>query len=115
MGLINLASGSSLWKGIEYYQKGKVKSVKQIDENTYKSEVQGSDNKSYHVHIDIEHPRKSKCNCPFADGRRVICKHMVALYFNVRPEEAEHLIKEAEEIENEEELLFQEKYKEIEE
>ncbi len=38
--------------------------------------------------IDIEHPRKSKCNCPHADGKRIICKHMISLYFSVFPKEA---------------------------
>ncbi|NMB97839.1 MAG: hypothetical protein GYA02_14710 [Clostridiaceae bacterium] len=41
--------------------------------------------------INIVHPRKSKCNCPHADGRRVICKHMIALYFTVFPKEAKIL------------------------
>lgn len=36
----------------------------------------------------MEHPRKSKCNCPHADGRRVICKHMIALLFTASPEAA---------------------------
>ena len=26
------------------------------------------------------------CNCPFAEGRRVICKHMVALDLGIFPE-----------------------------
>lgn len=36
----------------------------------------------------MEHPRKSICNCPHADGRRVICKHMIALLFTASPEAA---------------------------
>ena len=40
----------------------------------------------------MEHPRKSKCN-PHADGRRVICKHMIALLFTASPEAAnKHII-----------------------
>lgn len=50
-------------------------------------EVASSNNK-YVVHIDKKHPRKSKCNCPFADGRRVVCKHMIALYFTAEPQAA---------------------------
>mgnify|MGYP002644725577 CR=1 FL=1 len=47
-----------------------------------------SGNNKYVVHIDKMHPRKSKCNCPFADGRRVVCKHMIALYFTAEPQAA---------------------------
>lgn len=51
------------------------------------------------MHINIEHPRSSKCNCPHAEGRRIVCKHMVALYFSVFPDVAKEyisLVKEAE-------------------
>ncbi len=114
MGLINLANGNSLWRGIEYYEVKRVLSIKKVDENIFESEVHGSNNIRYHVLIDIEHPRKSKCTCPFADGRRVICKHMVATYFTVYPQEAKRIIAEAEEYEKEDEQRQQEEYKEIE-
>ena len=38
--------------------------------------------------MDIEHPRKSTCDCPLANGKRIICKHIVATYFTIFPEEA---------------------------
>lgn len=114
MGLIKLASGNSLWRGLDYYEEKRVSSIKKIDENIFESNVLGSNNKQYHVLIDIKHPRKSKCNCPFADGRRVICKHMVATCFTVFPEEANRVITEVEEYEKEEEQHQQEEYKEIE-
>lgn len=114
MGLIDLASGNSFWRGIDYYEKKNVSSIKQVNKNIFESEVRGNKNKLYHVLIDIEHPRKSKCTCPFADGRRVICKHMVATYFTVFPEEAKRVIEEAEEYEKEEEQHQQEEYQEIE-
>jgi len=114
MGLIDLASRNSLWRGMNYYEEKRVSSIKQVDENIFESEVRGNKNKSYHVLIDIEHPRKSKCTCPFADGRRVICKHIVATYFSVYPEDAKRLIEEAEEYEMEEEQRLQEEYQEIE-
>ena len=114
MGLINLANGNSLWRGVEYYEGKRVSSIKKVEENIFESEVLGSNNIRYHVLINIEHPRKSKCTCPFADGRRVICKHMVATYFTVYPQEAKRIIAEAEEYEKEEEQRQQEEYKEIE-
>lgn len=36
------------------------------------------------------------CNCPFADGRRVVCKHMIALYFTAEPKAAKDFLKEVE-------------------
>jgi uncharacterized Zn finger protein len=114
MGLLDIASGNSLWQGMDYYKGNRVSSVKQIANNIFDSEVLGSNSKSYHISIDIEHPRRSKCTCPFAEGRRVICKHMVATYFSIYPEEAKRIIKEAEEYEKEEEQRQQEEYDEIE-
>lgn len=64
----------------------------------------------YQVKINTAHPRQSKCNCPHADGRRVICKHMVALFFSAFPEEAEDYIEEVEEYEREEEQRMEDHY-----
>lgn len=48
--------------------------------------------------IDLEKTRNSTCACPFkADKPCVICKHMVALYFQVLPEEADRVQREHEE------------------
>ena len=57
--------------------------------------VRGSGQKHYDVFIDLEHPRKSKCNCPHADGKRVICKHMISLYFAAYPKIAQKYCDEA--------------------
>ena len=111
MGLIDLASSNSLWRGIDYYQSKNVKKIKKISDDEYNSIVSGTE--EYNVHIDINHPRKSTCTCPFADGRRVICKHMVATFFTIYPEEAERIIKEEQEYEEEEERLFEEHLEEI--
>ena len=111
MGLIDLASSNSLWRGIDYYQSKNVKKIKKISDDEYNSIVSGTE--EYNVHIDINHPRKSTCTCPFADGRRVICKHMVATFFTIYPEEAERIIKEEQECEEEEERLFEEHLEEV--
>ena len=111
MGLIDLASSNSLWRGIDYYQSKNVKKIKKINDDEYDSIVSGTE--EYNVHIDINHPRKSTCTCPFADGRRVICKHMVATFFTIYPEEAERIIKEEQEYEEEEERLFEEHLEEV--
>ena len=86
MGLMELASGNSLWRRLDYYEGHKVKSWEKVDASVYTGVVNGSNGAKYNVYIDTAHPRKSVCNCPFAEGRRVICKHMIALLFTVQPE-----------------------------
>ena len=113
MGLLNLASGNSFWRGYEYYKASMVVSVEQITANRYQGKVRGSGKKAYEVTIDLEHPKKSTCTCPHAEGTRRICKHKVALYFSVFPEEADRALKEAEEWEAEEEKREQERIEEI--
>ena len=113
MGLIDLASSNSLWRGVDYYQSKNVKNIKKISDDEYNSIVSGTE--EYNVHIDINHPRKSTCTCPFAAGRRVICKHMVATFFTIYPEEAERIIKEEQEYEEAEERLFEEHLEEVKE
>ena len=111
MGLIELASGNSVWRGMDYYKAKKTKSVEKTGQFTYDGTVQGE--QLYHVHIDKEHPRKSTCSCPFAEGRRVICKHMIALYFTAEPDKAEDFLKQVEEWEKEEEKEEQRHYEEL--
>lgn len=113
MALIDLASSNSLWRGIDYFESNKVKEVEKINDNEYKSIVSGSSD--YNVFINLNHPRKSTCSCPFAEGRRVICKHMVATYFKIYPEEAKRLIDEQVAYEMEEEQLYEEHYNEVKE
>ena len=109
MGLMNMASGASLWRGYEYYQNKKVQAIEPISESQFHGSISGSQAQPYDVLIDIEHPRKSHCNCPLADGRRIICKHMIALYFTAFPQEAENYYKEVVAYEEEEERLAEER------
>ena len=88
MGLIELASGASAWRGYDYYKENKVQELQNIGDGLFTAKIKGSTTEPYIIQIDINHPRKSKCNCPHADGRRVICKHMVATYFAAFPYEA---------------------------
>lgn len=99
MGLIDCASGQSTWYGYEYYKGKKVVSYKRTAESEYEGTVRGTN--IYQVKIYIDHPRRSACNCPFAKGRRVVCKHMVAVYFTIFPEEADRYIKRVNEQEKE--------------
>ena len=51
----------------------------------------------YHVTINREHPRSSTCDCPYAKGRKVVCKHMIALLFTAEPKIYEDYKRECEE------------------
>ena len=59
-----------------------------INADEYEGEVTGSESAPYRVRINIVHPRKLSCNCPHANGRQIVCKHKVALYFTAFPKEA---------------------------
>ena len=113
MGLIEMASGSSVWRGMDYYERKMVCSWKKSGEEAYDGVVSGSEGNKYSVHIDKVHPRKSSCNCPFAEGRRVICKHMIALLFTAEPKTAEDFLRQVEEWEQEEKEREQLHYKEL--
>lgn len=101
MGLIDVASYASAWRGYDYYKKGKVCCFKQVGENEYIGKVNGSQKEPYSVHIDILHPKRSVCDCQFAEGSRKVCKHKVALFFTVFPGEADKYLEEIEQAEKE--------------
>ena len=101
MSLIDLASGASAWRGYNYYKDGKVLRCLRTEEARYEGEVSGSNGEVYRVRLDLEHPRSSECTCPHAAGKRIVCKHQVALYFTAFPEEAEKYYREVIEAEEE--------------
>ena len=108
-----MASGSSVWRGMDYYERKMVCSWKKSGEEAYDGVVSGSEGNKYSVHIDKVHPRKSSCNCPFAEGRRVICKHMIALLFTAEPKTAEDFLRQVEKWEQEEKERERLHYKEL--
>lgn len=101
MSLITCASNQSVWRGIDYFEKKKVLNYDRFSEEEYMGIVRGSNGEIYTTLINLPHPRKSKCNCPHADGKRIVCKHMMALYFTIFPDEVEKIYKGAEEAEEE--------------
>ena len=113
MGLIEMASGNSVWCGMDYYERKMVCSWKKSGEETYDGVVSGIEGNKYSVHIDKMHPRKSSCNCPFAEGRRIICKHMIALLFTAEPKAAKDFLRQVEEWEQEEKERERLHYKEL--
>lgn len=88
MGLLECASSASLFRGHDYYENKKVKNLTEISAGVFAADVIGTASEPYTVEIDIMHPRKSTCNCPHADGKRIVCKHMIATYFTAYPEKA---------------------------
>lgn len=102
MSLQICASAASQWKGYGYYKQNKVKEWKQIGETQYEWYVKGSGAEPYPVVIDLNHPRKSTCTCPHAAGRRIVCKHYLALFFTIFPQEAEDYYSQMIEYEKEE-------------
>lgn len=108
MRVISLASGQSAYRGYEYFKAKKVIFCEEADDGILVGQVSGSGERCYDVTVDIEHPRKSHCNCPHADGKRIVCKHMVAVYFTAFPLEAEKYITDLENYWEEEELRQQE-------
>lgn len=86
MSILNSASSKSVYRGYDYYKEGKVISYIQLSCFEYEGEVQGTNKTPYHVAINTKHPKSSSCDCPFANGN-TICKHMVALFFAISPED----------------------------
>ncbi len=113
MSMLSVVSGASAWRGYEYYQGKKVLSWKQTGEHEFEGEVAGGEKDPYHVTIDTKHPKKSTCNCLHAEGKRIVCKHKIALFFTVFPKEADSYIAEIEKYEREEQQRGQEHYDQI--
>lgn len=105
--LVHLASQSSFSRGLDYYKNKAVVNSERVAEGVFEGKVRGSNQNFYDVTININHPRQSSCMCPFAKGRSVICKHMVALYFTYFPDQAKSIFDEweAEELEKEKRYL----------
>ena len=98
MSVLNSSSSRSVYRGYDYYKEGNVISHTQLSDFEYEGEVQGTNKTPYHVAINTKHPKSSSCDCPFANGN-TICKHMVALFFAVSPEDLKDYEDEYEEYE----------------
>lgn len=107
MGILDISSYKSLWRGYDYYNEKKVNDINKLSETEFDAQVSNNEDNIYKVHLNIKHPRKSTCNCPHAKGKRIICKHMVASFFAIFPEKAKEYIEEIERYEEEEEERFQ--------
>ena len=99
MSLLSASSRQSRWRGYEYFKSKKVLHLKCLGDTRFQADVSGSGQEPYEVTIDLEHVRRSSCTCPHAAGRRVICKHMIAVYFSAFPAEAETYYEEVQKAE----------------
>jgi len=113
MKVIRLASNSSVWRGLDYYNEKKIIQYKKIDEHLYEGTSKGSEDNQYHIFLDIAHPKKSKCDCPHAKDRMIICKHIIALYFTIFPDKVDTFLKEVEEAQQDYEEYEQELHSKV--
>lgn len=88
MSILTSASSSSVRRGYDYFKSHKVSRINQLNDYEFEGYVEGSRKNPYYVKINIDHPRKSYCDCPHANGN-ITCKHMTALYFELFPEEVD--------------------------
>ncbi len=51
MKLINIASGNSAWRGLEYYNEHKVYSFNRINENQYEGIIEGNNKKARTIKV----------------------------------------------------------------
>ncbi len=114
MSILTAASQLSAWRGYEYWQEKRVLRCTKTGEGEYEGLVSGSAPQPYLVKLRLDHPRTSTCTCPHAAGRRVVCKHMVALYFTAFPQQAQEYAAWIEESEREEEERARELYRQVE-
>ena len=83
MEILYMCNATTNIRGYYYYKKGFVKELKQLDENIYTSVISGTYN--YNVILNLNNLRKCSCSCPH---KVKICKHVMATYYTVFPEEA---------------------------
>lgn len=120
MGIFDITSYNSLRRGFDYYELKRVSKLTKISDSGYEAIVNNRENHEYHVRFNTKHPRKSTCNCPHAEGRMIICKHKVAVFFEIFPQEAEMFKEKIDAQKKETEMLYQihlrkqrERYEEI--
>ena len=83
MEILYMCNATTNIRGYYYYKKGFVKELKKLDENIYSSVVSGT--YDYNVILNLKNLRKCSCSCPH---KVKICKHVMATYYTVFPEEA---------------------------
>lgn len=52
MGLLEICSHNSYWRGLDYFENKRVKYLKQINRYEFEADVEGTE--TYHVHLVLE-------------------------------------------------------------
>ena len=108
MSFIDSAAYWSKVNGFDYFEDGRVLEIKKISEEEYHAKVKGSNGNVYNIVYYPDYPKKSTCDCPRANGKRVVCKHKVAVFYALNPEEVKAVRDEREEAFRMQEKLEQE-------
>ena len=85
--LPDFAPGAVFRRGLAYAKEGRVLTCERLGGGLYAGTVRGGGDAVYDVFLDLAHPEDSTCTCPFAEDTRLTCKHQVALYYALFPEE----------------------------
>ena len=104
MSFIDSAAYWSKVNGFDYFEEGRVLEIIKINDDEYHAKVKGSKDNVYNIVYYPDYPKKSTCDCPRANGKRVVCKHKVAVFYALNPDEAQSVRDE-----REENLRYQEK------
>lgn len=108
MSFYSIASNTSIWRGYDYLKKDKVLYCDKITKTEFVGVCEGGNEEKYEIYIDTEHPKRSTCTCPHAEGTRRCCKHKIALFFTAFPNEAKMYYDELMEHEEEQERYYEE-------
>ena len=69
-------------RGYDYYKRGRVAKVEKVGENEFSAVAFGSDDYEVYVKMDGERIVDYECDCPYDWGN--ICKHAVAVFYQIR-------------------------------
>jgi len=83
MEIVSLSNVDECNKGLEYYRLNIVKKVKKVGIYEYTSVVSGRED--YRVYLNLKDLSTSSCNCSLYKEKNILCKHIVATYFEVVP------------------------------
>lgn len=70
-----------LQRGLDYFQKGNVVSLEEIDKGLWYAEVTGSDDYKVKVRTYESRIQGWECDCPYELG--LVCKHIVAVFYSI--------------------------------
>lgn len=77
-------------RGFEYYRKGRVKDLEQVDDDVWRALVEGSEVYDVKITIAQDNVKQHLCSCPYDLGE--FCKHEIAVLYAIRGDiHGEHL------------------------